>query len=627
MPFISIQLNGKRPLQLVEFLDNIEDTADRPEDIEVLLHIDIGDAAMEETVAREKARRRLALRALQTDLVRGYATLWKPLNPLFKMTHADVYFVANLFDEVRFKTKGWDSILRTYKHYYPDDIFRLRASRYRFRNYRDFWECGFAPDSLAFYTRRWLELGGDWNPCLGPDSFQQSVAFYLMTDETSSPQQFNRDIAVPDIYFTGEGMGRNLSDEAWNEQACINNKAWFVLMSHRMQQEAKRRAMRLKSYIIAGENSGEEAVSVEENERKRIFEVKNRETGTLIAAAPYRLSWLKISGRNALRAPVMRYYSGGGQLFCGMFKSCALVACSRIPYGDKIFIGLKRLCDSVPASNAERKKTVEFVSEIASGNSGRSKDALLISILVTSSNILHVTAFLDALERTASNPQRIEVIVGVTHKESVMGDAINRQVSARKVKLRQCETGDNSDGIASANRLRAACGSNAYFVAYLNDGILFETPGWDGELEKYIGYYPDHIFRLRCSQNRFRNYTRLEECALAPDTITFYTRDWLSAQKDFGSGVSPEIFQQGVAFYLFTDDPFSHTQYNREIALPHLRFTAENGLAIEDIPPSVRQDMQARALLLRSAIIARHALAGNSEATIRENKPVQPIAA
>src|SRR5579863_4880613 len=163
MPFISIQLNSNRPEQIALFFENIEATADKPEDIEVLLHIDAGDQRMEELVAYEKERRRFTLRVLQTDLVKSYATLWKPLNPLFQMTHPDAYFVTNLFDEIRFETKGWDSNIRKYEGYYPDHIFRLRCSKYRFRNYTDFWECGYAPDSLAFYTRRWLELSGDWN--------------------------------------------------------------------------------------------------------------------------------------------------------------------------------------------------------------------------------------------------------------------------------------------------------------------------------------------------------------------------------------------------------------------------------------------------------------------------------
>jgi hypothetical protein len=67
MPFISIQLNSNRPQQIVEFFDNIETTADRPEDIEVLLHIDTGDKAMEHVVARETPLRKFTLRVLQTD--------------------------------------------------------------------------------------------------------------------------------------------------------------------------------------------------------------------------------------------------------------------------------------------------------------------------------------------------------------------------------------------------------------------------------------------------------------------------------------------------------------------------------------------------------------------------------
>jgi hypothetical protein len=279
VPFVSIQLNSNRPQQIASFFDSIEATADAPGDIEVLLHIDEGDSIMEEAVKAEQSKRRFTLRLLKTDLVKGYSTLWMPLNPLFKMTHPDAYFVINVSDEMLFQTRGWDNIIRKYVGFYPDHIFRLRASKYRFRNYTDFWECGYAPDSLAFYTRRWLELSGDWNPCLGPDSFQQCVAFYMMTSDPLSPRQYNRDIALTELHFTGEGASIGLEGRAFWQRVRINNRAWFILMSHRMQQEARRRAMRMKSHIIAYEHGGEGKAGVKESGFSRRFTVVSKEDG------------------------------------------------------------------------------------------------------------------------------------------------------------------------------------------------------------------------------------------------------------------------------------------------------------------------------------------------------------
>lgn len=342
MPFISIQLNSNRPEQLALFFDAIEATADMPRDIEVLLHIDQGDTVMEQAVVNEQARRGFSLRVLQTDLVKGYATLWKPLNPLFRMTEPSVYFVINLSDEMLFKTKGWDTQLRPYVGYYPDNIFRLRASQFRFRNYMDVWECGFAPDSIAFYTRRWLELGGDWNPCLGPDSFQQCVAFHLIASDPFSRRQFNRDIALPMMEFTGEGDGVGLTGPDACKRTCINIRAWFVLMSHRMQQEAKHRAMRMKAHMIAAQHQGAEVI--ERVDRKR-FTVRGKD-GNVIETIPYKLSWLRVTFTNLTRIPRFIYYNGGGERnpLSMFFGSIALVTLAHLPgnLGWKLMHRLKR---------------------------------------------------------------------------------------------------------------------------------------------------------------------------------------------------------------------------------------------------------------------------------------------
>src|SRR5581483_9479245 len=135
MPLFSIQMNSNRPAEIRGFFDSIEQTAERPEDIEILLHIDQGDRAMEEAIAAERPKRRFTLKSLQTDLVKDYSQLWQSLNALWPLTDKEAYFVINLSDEVRFQTPCWDRIVRHYVGYFPDHIFRLRASKYRFRNY------------------------------------------------------------------------------------------------------------------------------------------------------------------------------------------------------------------------------------------------------------------------------------------------------------------------------------------------------------------------------------------------------------------------------------------------------------------------------------------------------------
>lgn len=333
MPFISIQLNSNRPQQIGIFFDSIEATADRPDDIEVLLHIDKGDTAMEQAVEAEKAKRKFTLRVLQTDIIKGYSTLWKPLNPLLQMTHPDVYFVTNFSDEFLFESKGWDTELRAFVGYYPDHIFRLRGSQYRFRNYTDFWECGYVPDSIAFYTKRWLDLGGDWNPCLGPDTFQQFVSFYLYTSDRWTHTQYNRDIPLPHARFSGEGAGVGLTGTARFRRMLQNNRAWWTLLSHRIQQEAKRRAMRLKAHIVAHAKGG---LTVEEEPQARRFIVKDA-GGQMVEAFSYKLSWLRINAINISRMPWVLYYAGSGRSVLRFpLHGLVIMAATYMPGGEKL---------------------------------------------------------------------------------------------------------------------------------------------------------------------------------------------------------------------------------------------------------------------------------------------------
>jgi len=309
--FVSIQLNSNRPSQIRRFLENVQDTASKPHQIEVLIHIDQGDDEMVRVLELAKRELLVSLKILATDMVRNFFDLWKPLNELIKLTDPDAYFVMNVSDEFMFETKGWDDILRDYVGYFPDHIFRVRASQFRFRNYIDVWECGFAPDSLAFYTKRWFEITGDWNPCMGPDSFQQCVSFYLFTDDAFQMRQTNRDIADPFLKFSGEGANIGLSEEALSKRTRGHFREWFQLMSHPMQTEAKKRAMLLKAHIFA-EQKGLMNGKVTVCPKRKMVTFTEDWTNRQFRFS-YKLSRIKSTFQNFFRRVRYPYYAGGGK--------------------------------------------------------------------------------------------------------------------------------------------------------------------------------------------------------------------------------------------------------------------------------------------------------------------------
>ncbi len=308
--FISIQLNSNSPDQLLRFFNGIERTSTRPEQIEILINIDKGDTIMRDLLEKERQNRPFQIKYIETLLENGFADLWKPLNDLFKLTDKNAYFVINVSDEFIFETKGWDDIVSKYKNYYKDDIFRLRASKYRFRNYTDVWECGYAPDVLAFYTRKWLEICGGWCPCLGPDSFQQCVSFYLFTSDSFKAVQYNRDIPEPELRFSGEGVSIGLSGELKDRRTRQHVKSWMILMSYDMQREALRRAMLLKAHIIA-EQKVLKNFQITDNKIMQQIVLLNIEGDNYLFS--YRLSRLKIFLVNNFRKLFYQCYVGRGK--------------------------------------------------------------------------------------------------------------------------------------------------------------------------------------------------------------------------------------------------------------------------------------------------------------------------
>ncbi len=310
-PFLlaSFQLNSNRPAQFCAFMDNLQETADDPSCFEIIVNIDDDDAYMEQVIKEEQTLRPFTLKYIKTKRPPSFFDLWKPLNEIIKHTDPNAYFLINLADEQMYKTRGWDSILKRYVGFFPDHIFRLRTSRNKYRNYFDTWECGYAQDSVIVATKRWLEIGGDWNPCMGPDNFQQFIAFYLWKDGQFTGRQYQRDIPVSEITLADDSPGMGLDGAASLNRQFSAMKAWFIAQSPAMQQEAKHRAMKIKAHIVAHEKKLEK-YEVIDNSKLYTIELKDGFRNIIIATYSYKVSWLKITLRNFYRRLFFDYYMG-----------------------------------------------------------------------------------------------------------------------------------------------------------------------------------------------------------------------------------------------------------------------------------------------------------------------------
>jgi hypothetical protein len=310
---VSFQLASKFPQALVSLLDNLEQLASDPSCFEVLVKVDSEDAHMQAVLAAEVPRRKFRVRPLITPRRRGYEDLWEALNELFHLTDPAAYFVCNINDEVRIRTLGWDDCLRRYVGLFPDHIFRLRTSRLKFRNYYDFWECGFAPENYGFYTKRWLDICGDWNPCFGPDSSQQYIAYYLGHATYPGIKQYNRDVPILDIEWDNEGVGRNLSPSNQQRRTAVNFRLWQRQVSHPMQQELYRRARLLQAHIMQAECASLCPIEIVDDPRKRTVLLRDANDGALLDLLSYRLSRIGIFLGNIRRSARYTFFAGGGR--------------------------------------------------------------------------------------------------------------------------------------------------------------------------------------------------------------------------------------------------------------------------------------------------------------------------
>ncbi|HVA15192.1 MAG TPA: hypothetical protein VNF99_18230 [Stellaceae bacterium] len=311
---LSIHFTSNRPDNFTRFLDRLEATTSDMSSVELVVKIDQDDLGMNRLLPQEAARRPFRIKHISTPLVGGFYNLWRCYDELLKASDPNAYFLLPLNDEMYFLTKGWDVVLRKYVGLFPDHIFRLRTSPHRYRTYYDFWEPGWSNDTSSFMTKRWVELGGGWCPCNGPDSFQQCVAFYfgwLYRFDLARPY---REIPIQDVDFGGAGEGGGMSGDALRERHRGALQPWFILMSHRMQQEASRRAQTLHAHIWM-EARGVQNLGIRDDRLRRRIEVVDWTSGVVLRSRSYKLSWVRISLTNVLRKINYGYYGGAGDDF------------------------------------------------------------------------------------------------------------------------------------------------------------------------------------------------------------------------------------------------------------------------------------------------------------------------
>ena len=247
---ISVIFNSNNIESSYNCIEKFIKKSKHPDKLQFCIKIDNDNDKFVDEFLKKLSPLKTNLLILSSPKGRGYIDLWQWVNFLFKVSSKKSYFVMNISDEMTVNENNWDVKLNKYKFYEKDELFRLRTSVYKNRNYSNIEECGYAPDTTAIYTKKYLLIQEDFSPCFGPDNGQQFVSFYLSKLNYPRHYQFSRDYVINDISFGGQGTNMGLSEEKLYERQLINYLLWCNMFKLKFQEEYFLRARKIQLEII-----------------------------------------------------------------------------------------------------------------------------------------------------------------------------------------------------------------------------------------------------------------------------------------------------------------------------------------------------------------------------------------
>ncbi len=311
---LSIHLQSNSPENFLGFITSLEKNIHNHDLIEVVVKIDDDDHKMNTLLENLAKQSKIDIKYISTPLLGNFSDLWRSMNDLLLICEKNTYFLWNMNDEMRIPIKDWDQMLLKYVGLFPDHLYRLRTSCYRSRNYSDIWECGFAPETSAITTKKWIDICGDWNPTLGPDTFNQLVAYYFSYHDRFNKQKEVRDIVINDFIFEGEGASVGLNKSQKLQRLSDTIKPWFKLFSYKILLEASRRSQRIKANIYLEKhfiNNPDYGTLYIIDKYKKI-QIMHGERKLPLVKFPYKISRLDTILVNLHRSFKYFVYAGGG---------------------------------------------------------------------------------------------------------------------------------------------------------------------------------------------------------------------------------------------------------------------------------------------------------------------------
>jgi hypothetical protein len=213
MIFLSICVCSNRPANIAGMMENLDATAADKNGFELLVAVNEGDRAVIDAIDAQRVKVRFSCRIVEVPQREGYYSLHHGYEALRASMDSSSYFVWQISDEIRIKTKGWDEILKRYIRLFPDDLFRLRLSLNKWRNYYCLYECFPYPDNYTVTARAWYDATEGSGEIWGPDSWHQGIDYFL--GQLRNPYEpygkgVFRSIPVHEVELENEAAGQGL---------------------------------------------------------------------------------------------------------------------------------------------------------------------------------------------------------------------------------------------------------------------------------------------------------------------------------------------------------------------------------------------------------------------------------
>jgi len=279
MKLISFVLASNRPANVQGLIENLDDTVQDPGSLEVLIKVDEEDKETQAVVRRMAEKVPFPVKIEISPKGRGVLALYRAYQRLYDESDPEYYFIMFISDEVRFRTRHWDSILARYVDLYPDKVFRLRLSENKYRQYRYFDDCLPYPENFPIATRFWHETVGGVGDFWGVDNWHQVIEFELskLPNADGTPGIY-RSIPIEDIELDGIHAGVGHSVPQRYERNRLITLKWRDLNRRLSQENIRRLACRLAAHVYAGARQIS-SFEITEDASQKVIILHDLETG------------------------------------------------------------------------------------------------------------------------------------------------------------------------------------------------------------------------------------------------------------------------------------------------------------------------------------------------------------